>query len=116
MIYIDPDGNYPRFRGDIELAHPSWTKGDDLPEGWILVQQTEPPTTTTYQVAEETAPELVEGVYQQIWVVREMTSEEIERVDAPETLLAKLQTLTLNGAEKALLSVGVFVPEPEVEA
>jgi hypothetical protein len=47
--YIDPEGNYPRHAGDIQLVIPEWNEATDpLPDGWI-------------DVAEGTIPEIAEG-------------------------------------------------------
>lgn len=40
MYFIDPEGNYPRHVGDLQLQHPEWSVDNDkLPEGWIEVTE-----------------------------------------------------------------------------
>lgn len=76
--FINPDGEYPRHIGDIELAHPDWD-GDltNLPEGWHKVEETEMPAPSANLLVVEGAPELVDGAYKQTWVVTELTDEEV---------------------------------------
>ena len=62
--FIDPDGNYPRHAGDVQLVEPGWTEGTDaLPYGWINVEEGTVPTITDQQVLVELQPALVKGVY-----------------------------------------------------
>jgi hypothetical protein len=42
-LYIDPDGNFPRYKGDVALAQPGWEPGSPLPEGWREVVSTPVP-------------------------------------------------------------------------
>ena len=42
-LYVDPDGGFPRHRGDITRIDPSWTEGDPLPDGWLEVVEVEEP-------------------------------------------------------------------------
>jgi hypothetical protein len=36
--FIDPQNNYPRHAGDIQLYYPNWNEEiDDLPQGWQQV-------------------------------------------------------------------------------
>lgn len=107
MLYISPENEYPRHYGDIQLDHPDFKLGDDLPEGWKKVESVEPPKTVKYEVSFEDFPELIDGVYYQNWQVREMTDEEKARVDAPETAKAKLLALGLTEIEIEALSRGL---------
>jgi hypothetical protein len=103
MIYISPDNEYPRHIGDIVLAHPDFKEGDDLPDGWHKVKETQPPKPAADELVVEAAPKQVKGVWTQQWTQRPMTAEEIERRDAPLTARAKLQELGLTDAEIAAL-------------
>ena len=102
MIYINPQGEYPRHIGDIQLEHPKFKEGDALPEGWVKVAEAQRPTVGTDQIAYEGEPEEVDGVMTQNWVVRDMTQEEIDRREAPKR------------AKEKLIALGLT--EPEVEA
>lgn len=75
-LFIDPQGNYPRHRGDLQLDHPSWRDGDDLPQGWVEVREVEAPVKKGYFKVLELPPVEAEGKMQQAWAVREMTPEE----------------------------------------
>lgn len=107
MIYISPAGEYPRHYGDIMLDAPGWKLGDELPEGWHKVEETEPPTPGTDQLVIEDAPKEIKGVWTQQWLVRDMTAEEIERRDAPQTAKAKLLELGLTEVEIEALIRGL---------
>lgn len=100
---MDSEGNYPKYIVDVQAAEPSWTVGQALPAGWQVVQDTLPPETTKYQVLEEGTPQVVEGVLSRVWSVRDMTAEEIEAVDAPDTLKTKLLGLGLTETEANFL-------------
>lgn len=103
MLFIDAENNYPKFMGDIHLIVPGWTEGDELPTGWRHVSMQPAPDLASDEVAEETQPTNVGGVWTQSWTVRKMTTAEIGRRDAFSTLVAKLETLGLNEYEIALL-------------
>lgn len=93
-MYIDTNSNtYPLYPGDIMLVSPSWSMGDPLPSGWFEVQQTTPPTITSTQLYYEEAPSLADGVYTQVWNVRELTQEELDAIQAPVTARQKLKTI-----------------------
>lgn len=107
MIYIDPDGNYPRFAGDIIIANPAWNFGDPAPEGWVEVQPTDYPELTETEIAYEGVPELVEGAYVQVWDVRELTAEELARKNAPILAKQKLLDAGLTEEEITALVLGL---------
>jgi len=107
MIYINPQGEYPRHIGDIQLEHPSFKEGDALPEGWVKVAEADRPTPGTDQIAYEDFPVEVDGVMTQNWVVRDMTDEEIDRRYAPKKAKEKLIALGLTEAEVEALVRGL---------
>lgn len=99
LIFIDPEGNYPKYLVDVQLADPMWVAGQALPEGWQLVEDVIPPEITKYQVLEEQSPSTIDGVLSRVWSVRDMTAEEREVVDVPLTIRTKLENLGLSSAE-----------------
>jgi hypothetical protein len=107
MLYINPQGEYPRHYGDIMLDAPGWKLGDDLPEGWVQVAETERPAPGADQVVVEAAPKEVKGVMTQQWLVRDMTAEELERRDAPSNAKARLVELGFTEAEIEALVRGL---------
>jgi len=107
MIYINPQGEYPRHIGDIQLEHPNFQEGDALPEGWVKVEEAERPTPGENQIAYEGQPEEVDGVMTQNWIVRDMTQKEIDRRDAPKRAKEKLIALGLTEAEVEALVRGL---------
>ena len=107
LIFIDPEGNYPRFVGDLMATTPGWSVGDSIPEGWQVVEETPLPPISEGQTFNELAPAVVDGVLKQIWEVRDLTEEEIARVNAPKTARAKLIALGLTDAEIDSLVLGI---------
>jgi len=105
MIYINPQGEYPRHYGDIQLDNPGWKLGDELPEGWLKVEETNRPEKTADQIAYEIYPVEINGVWYQSWEVRDLTAEEIEARKLAEirNKVALGQSLT---ADEAALLVG----------
>lgn len=98
--YISPENEYPRYIGDIQLEVPSYQEGDALPEGWKLVEPTDRPESTEPDtITYEIFPVEVDGVFKQAWGNRPMTIEEIERRNAPASLVSKLIALGLTEAE-----------------
>lgn len=108
MLLITANDEYPRFQGDLELAHPDWKEGDALPDGWRIVVQSEVPEMDyATEIAEEGFPVEVNGVWQQNWVVRKLTAEELERMNAPKTAKEKLVALGLSDLEVEALVRGL---------
>lgn len=104
--FIDPDGNYPRHAGDVQLILPNWQEGEDpLPEGWHSVEDANLPTIDSNQVVEEHFPKIVDGKYVRNFVVRDMTEGEIG-----ERNLFELRSRVFRGepitADEAALLVG----------
>lgn len=103
MIYISPSNEYPRHPGDIQLQHPGWNPGDALPQGWVEVAFAPKPVAGKDELVYESFPLEVNGTMTQNWMVRGLTSEEIERRDAPETARQKLAALGLTADEISAL-------------
>ena len=83
MIFINSSGEYPRHIGDLQLEHSSWQPGDDIPEDWKQVFETEPPTDIgTEEVFYEAHPVEIDGVWYQNWQVRQITEEERDAIEA----------------------------------
>lgn len=101
MLLIDPQGNYPRYIGDLKSQNPDWSEGEALPENWKYVNYTTVPEfdASTHKL-EELSPVLAEdGQYYQTWNIRELTAEELEIANAPDTARTKLQNLGFSNAE-----------------
>lgn len=61
MLFINPQNEYPRFYGDLQIEHPDWEPGAPIPEGWQLVAYTEPPQVGENETLEELSlPKLTE--------------------------------------------------------
>jgi hypothetical protein len=107
MIYISPNNEYPRHIGDIQLEHPTYELGQELPEGWVQVEEASRPEVEQGQVAYEGSPVEIDGVMTQNWQVRNLTEEELERINAPQRAKEKLLALGLTEAEVVALSRGL---------
>jgi hypothetical protein len=78
---------YPQHEGDIRREHPDISEeltGDTFPcpNTFAPVVQTAMPDTTSTQLAYEVPPVQVDGVWQNVWAIRELTQEEIAARDA----------------------------------
>lgn len=107
MILINSENEYPRFIGDLQLEHPSWRPGDELPDGWKQVAEINKPKAESEKVVYEDFPKKVDGQFFQNWKIRKMTPEEIERKNAPETAKQKLLNLGLTEIEIEALTRGL---------
>lgn len=108
MFLINPQNEYPRYIGDLQISHPAWKIGDPLPAGWLEVADAEPPITTNNEVWEEQFPTEIEGVLKRNFIVRPLTAEEIEQKNAPETAQTKLAELGFNQYEIRFITRGLF--------
>jgi hypothetical protein len=107
MIYVNAQGEYPRHIGDVQLAQSGWAEGDALPTGWQSVVETERPTPGADQLTYDSGPVDVDGVLSQGWTVRDLTTEELARRDAPANAKAKLVELGFTELEIAALISGL---------
>lgn len=107
MIFINPQGEYPRYIGDLQIDHPSWVEGDALPSGWTEVTPTELPTPSDTQRVVEVYPVEEGGVWVQAWELIDLTEEEIARKNAPITVKAKLLSLGFTEIEATYLLRGL---------
>lgn len=106
MLFIGPNGEYPKFLGDVQLVNPDYQIGDDLPNGWNEVIEVDPPALNKDEVYFELAPELIDGVYTQKFATRPMTDDEIAKRDAPKTAKQKLIALGFSDYEIQSLVTG----------
>lgn len=108
-IYVDPQGNYPRYPGDIQIDNPGWEIGDPTPPGWAQVSEVEPPIGDRDTYVYEGMPTEIDGVLSQVWMSRPLTEEEIAHRDAPLTARQKLKdVLNLSDAEIDALKRGLI--------
>jgi hypothetical protein len=74
---------FPRHEGDIRREHPEITEdqtGPDFPcpSTYALVEETPcPEFTPNLQIAYQIEPVQIDGVWKQVWEVRNFTAEEI---------------------------------------
>lgn len=107
MLYLSPNGEFPKYAGDIQVANPSWSIGDALPEGWFEVAQTEPPELAADERVDSTEAVLVNGQYEIKWNVRAATAEEIAAAEAPRTAREKLVALGFSADEIKAIAKGL---------
>lgn len=91
MLFIDNENNYPRFIGDLTLAHPKWVKEDELPSGWLLVEDTEPPLAEEHQKLIEHFPVELNGQLVRNFELVNRTQEELDKAakEKHELLLSR---------------------------
>lgn len=81
MLLINPDNEYPRFIGDLQLEHEDWQEGDALPDGWSKVEPTIPPVVNyATETAYEKHPEKRGSKFYQVWDKRNFTAEELDQL------------------------------------
>ncbi len=62
MKFLNADGLFPLFIGDVQREIPGWVEGDPLPEGWRQVVETPTPSDFGQQTTQDTLnPDPVEG-------------------------------------------------------
>ena len=108
MLYMDPNGNFPRFAGDVSIDNPNFLEDKILPKGWVQVQETPNPEIGENQTYEYGQPEKIDGTWVNQWVIRDLTDEEIERRDAPKNAKSKLLALGLTELEISALVLGLL--------
>jgi hypothetical protein len=110
LIFIDSEGNYPRFIGDVLVDYPDWNEKLPLPSGWQLVKETAPPRTALEnQVIEELAPVGINGELRQQWSVRDMNEEELLQLDPSHTAKMKLIRLGFTQEEIDAIAAGIKI-------
>jgi hypothetical protein len=72
---------YPRFIGDLQLLYPDATL-DNVPDDWALVEESPMPEYQSGKGIFETEPQQINGVWKQQWLVRDLTTEEITKIEA----------------------------------
>jgi hypothetical protein len=78
-IYIGPNEQYPRYVGDIILENRLWSFGDQLPDGWAEVEESEVPEQRPGYTMVEDFPNFVDGKYIRSWSFIKKTDEQIEK-------------------------------------
>lgn len=109
MLFINPQNEYPRHIGDLQLEHPGWQVGDPIPEGWKEVAYaTSRPEVSENETIEEELPTIIDGILTQTFSIRSMTDEEIAFHNAPVTAKEKLIKLGLTEEEIRAFQLGLI--------
>jgi hypothetical protein len=79
--YINKETNeYPLYEGDIRLLYPDMGNEFILPIDFAEVTENALPTITENQTFAETTPTLnADGSYERVYVIRDLTEEELQR-------------------------------------
>lgn len=72
---------YPRFIGDLQLLYPDATL-DNVPDDWALVEESPMPEYQSGKGIFEAEPQQINSVWKQQWLVRDLTAEEIAKIEA----------------------------------
>lgn len=106
MLFIDSEGNYPLFMGDIRrITSTEWNIGDELPEGFEQVHSAPYPEINedTHTLEEISPVRNEDGLYVQTYQIRELTEQELEIRNAPTSVREKLSELGFSEAEISLI-------------
>lgn len=93
MAYINLDTmEYPRFIGDIEL-NPN--------ANWQEVENSEYPIVENGQFAYEETPQNINGVWKQVWAVRNLTENEVKKseIERIKNKIFNNQSISLEEAQ-----------------
>jgi hypothetical protein len=82
VIFIKNAEVYPLFIGDLLLDFPKWKSGDQIPQGWGRVVESQRPIPGNQQKVVELFPNEDNGVWYQQWEVLDLTDEEIEMLSS----------------------------------
>lgn len=66
--FMDTEGNYPLYVGDIVLNHPSWSPHQPLPEGYVEVHPTPRPHPASGKMVMPGKPEFDVDRWIQTWI------------------------------------------------
>lgn len=108
-MYYQPDtGRVLGLHSDIRAALPHVMFGesittDDLDFVGIFPLVSEMPNVEASQIAVPAAVGMVDGVWTQLWTVRDMTPEELEEAKPPVP-----QVITIGQGKEALYNAGLF--------
>lgn len=103
--YIDPNGEYPKHIGDIQLEYPLWDETQKLPKGWQEVLESEIPNIPDGYKLIETMPIEIDGKKFRNFEVEKYTDAELleQKIWAIRNRVAAGQMIT---AEEAKLLIG----------
>lgn len=107
-LFIDSEGNYPKYPGDVLKINPSWTSGKPLPTGWSLVLETPRPEQPVGQYLHEAYPELIDGIFVQTWVLTEYSQSEMEQLSTKNSSDLYLDKLEIDQATREALLRRLF--------
>lgn len=62
-MYISPEGDYPLYTLDVKLADPTWSEGEDLPQGWNVVHDSPLPEFAEDEIIEDGRPVEIDGKF-----------------------------------------------------
>lgn len=107
MMYIDPNGNFPRYYGDIMNENDGWQLGDALPSGWQEVADAMPPEPIENKIIVDGEPEVIDGILTRTYVYRDFTEAEINAKNAILSLRDKIDSGALSDAEIMAIKLGL---------
>lgn len=81
MRYVNPNNEYPRFQGDIKIAHPEWEPSQPLPTGWRKVKSVPRPLSESGMAVIEEFPEEIKGELVQKFSTRPLTEQELTQLE-----------------------------------
>lgn len=87
--------DYPRHEGDLYLL--GWSDDQPLPENWVEVVIDPVPDVAPEQTYELQAPSLIDGAWRAVYIVRDLTVDELAKVQARDAAIAELKSYGVRG-------------------
>lgn len=108
FFYNTVTKEFPVYVGDLQVSHPNWD-GDvsNPPTNFVWVQDATPDYSQE-KIIEDAEPKQIDGVWTRQFTYRDLTTEELERKNAPATAKAKLEALGLTAVEIEILTRGLL--------
>lgn len=104
FFYNTVTKEYPIWLGDAQIDNPEWDGNIENPPTNLVWVEDVIPEMVPNKMLEELEPRQVDGVWVREFAYRDLTTEEVERRDAPANAKAKLLALGLTEAEIQAIS------------
>lgn len=108
FFYNTQTKTFPIYIGDAQLEYPDWDGDIDNPPTPLVWVADVEPEFIDGKVIQDAEPKLVNGVWTRQFTYRDLTEDELARINAPATARAKLAALGLTDIEIDALTRGAL--------
>jgi hypothetical protein len=108
FFYNTETKEFPIFLGDAQVANPEWDGDIENPPTPLVWVADAAPDQVENKVIEDAEPQLVDGVWTRQFTYRDLTADELARINAPASARAKLAALGFSEAEIEALAYGAL--------